>query len=133
MSVTRSLLPNWNRNCLAHLIWHIVAVTVLVIRRICLQGSPILAKKTHEHCRKLSSITPPLVHDETELYQNRCALHRLAKTLDAPLATSRPSLKGEQEDKAWSATANEQKKTSSYCKTHLALLCRATFDPCCCK
>jgi len=56
MSVTRALLPNWNRNCLAHLIWHIVAVTVLVIRRICLQGSPILAKKPHEHCKKLSSI-----------------------------------------------------------------------------
>jgi hypothetical protein len=92
------------------------------------------SKKKHMNiAESYRQLTPPLVHDGTELYQNHCALHRFAKTLDAPLATSRPSLKGEQEDKAWSATANEQKKTSSYCKTHLALLCRATFDPCCCK
>jgi hypothetical protein len=78
-------------------------------------------------------LTPPLVHDETELYQNRCALLRFAKSQDAPLATSRPSLKEKQEDEVWSVTAKEQKETSLCCKTHLALLCRAIFDPYCCK
>jgi hypothetical protein len=74
-------------------------------------------------------LTPPLVHDESELYQNRCALHRFAESLDAPLATS--VTEGKPKDKAWLGTANKPKTSSSYCKTHLELLYRTTFDLCC--